>query len=181
MTATCRPLVVLALAPLLLAAGASAPDPARALAGRYYAQHPGLTIVGFESEPYTGEDIVEIAPIAPRTAYVRAHLDYANGHYCAIHGIARAEGQALVYRDPRPPLGSRGSCILTIRRSGASLSIDDGPKHGCGGYCGVRGSLNNVKIAFSSKRPIRYMPRIEASREYRNAIAEWRTGRPVEP
>lgn len=176
-----RPLVVLALAPLLLAAGASAPDPARMLAGRYYAQHPGLTINGFEYEPYTGEDVVEIVPIGPRTAYVRAHLDYVNGHYCAIYGVAKAEGQALVYRDPRPGLGEHGSCVLTIRRSNTSLVLDDGEKRGCYGYCGARGSLNNVKMPYSSKRAIRYMPRLKASREYRNALAEWRTGKPVEP
>ena len=165
----------------LLATGASAPDPAQTLAGRYYKQSQ-LHIVGYESEPYTGEDIVEIVPIAPRAAYVRVHLDYDNGHMCAIYGVARAEGAALVYRDPRPAFREYGRCVLTIRRAGKSLSIDDGELTRCSpGYCGVRGTLSGVTLPYASKRPIRYMPRLKASREYRNALAEWRTGKPVEP
>lgn len=176
-----QPLLALALVLPLLTIGASAPDPAQTLAGRYYKQSQ-LHIVGFESEPYTGEDVVEIVPIAPRTAYVRVHLDFTNAHSCAIYGVARAEGDALVYRDPRPAFRSYGRCVLTIRHAGRSLSIDDGEQTSCWpGHCGVRGTLSGVTLPHASKRPIRYMPRLKASREYRNALAEWRTGKPVEP
>lgn len=165
----------------LLATGALAPDPAQTLAGRYYKQSQ-LHIVGYESDPYTGEDVVEIVPIAPRTAYVRVHLDFTNAHYCAIYGVARAEGDALVYRDPRPAFRNYGRCVLTIRHAGRSLSIDDGELTRCSpGYCGVRGTLSGVTLPYASKRPIRYLSRLKASREYCNALAEWRSGKPVEP
>ncbi len=165
----------------LLATGAAAPDPAQTLAGRYYKQSQ-LRIVGFESKPYTGEDIVEIVPVAPRAAYVRVHLDYDNGHMCAITGVARAEGDALVYRDPRPAFLKYGRCVLTIRRAGKSLSIDDGELTSCSPEnCGVRGTLSGVTLPYASKRAIRYLPRLKASSQYRDALTEWRTGKPVGP
>jgi len=101
---------------------------------------------------------------------------------CAITGVARAEGDALVYRDPRPAFGKDGRCVLTIRRAGKSLSIDDGELTSCSpGYCGVRGTLSGVTLPYASKRAIRYLPRLKASAQYRAALAEWRTGKPVEP
>jgi len=163
----------------LLATGASAPDPAQNLAGRYYRQFPNAMVDGSQ---YTGEKIVEIVPVAPRVAYVRVHLDYYNGHVCAITGVARAEGNALVYRDPRPTLGKYGRCVLTVRRVGKSLLIDDGELASCGPrYCGARGTLNGVTLPYVSKRAIRYLPRLKASSQYRDALAEWRTGKPMEP
>ena len=149
------------------------------LAGRY-AHH--FTNAMQDGERYASDDVVEIVPIAPRAAYVRAHIEFTNGHYCAIYGVARAEGDALVYRDPRPAVRDHGRCVLTVRRAGKSLSIDDGAHASCWpGNCGVRGSLTGVKLPYASKRPIRYLPRLKASREYRSALAEWRTGKPVEP
>jgi hypothetical protein len=80
-----------ALSPLLLATTASTLDPAHALAGRYYRQFPDALVGG---EKYTGEDVVEIVPVAAGAAYVRLHLDYYNGHTCALSGIAKARRRA---------------------------------------------------------------------------------------
>ena len=161
--------ILLAIVPLSLAATRASTDPAQALAGRYYAQFKDAFVTG---EKYTGEDIVEIAPIQPGAAYVRTHLDYYNGHSCDLFGIAQAEAGALVYRDPTPQFDGR-TCILRLKQSGRSLSIDDNGGT-CSGYCGARGSLSNVSVPFSSKRPIRYLARLKASEEYRDALAEWR-------
>jgi hypothetical protein len=156
----------------MLAASRATPDPAQALAGRYYRQFPDAAVTG---EKYTGEDIVEIVPVSPDTAYFRVHLDYYNGHTCGIFGLARSEGGALVYRDPdRRPDGR--SCVLRLRRSRGSLSIDD-DGGSCKSDCGARGSLSGVKIPYASKRPITYLARLKSSRQYRDATSEWRKQR----
>ena len=171
---------ILAFAMLTGATGALAADTTvSSLAGRYYRQFPNAFVSG---EKYTGEDIVEIVPVTPATAYVRIHLDYYNGHYCGIYGIARTEGDALVYREAgRPsPIADNRRCVLTVRRDGKSLSIDD-EDGSCRGYCGMRGTLSDVTLPFASKRSIRYMARLKASYEYKAALIEWRTGKPYEP
>lgn len=161
--------------PLLLAAG-PAGDPVQDLAGRYYRQFANGTVSG---EKYTGEDIVEIVPVTPRAAYVRLSLDFFNGHVCGLYGIATVDRDTLVYRDPRDPGEGGKPCVLTIRRAGAKLAWNDA-EGSCQSYCGARGSLNG-DLPFASKRPIRYLPRLKASRQYREAIEEWRTGRAVNP
>ena len=165
-------IVIAALLPLMLAATRAAPDPAQALAGRYYRQFPDASVTG---EKYRGEDIVEIVPVSPAAAYFRVHLDYYNGHTCGIFGVARSEGGALVYRDPdRQPDGR--SCVLRLQRSGGSLSIDD-EGGSCKSDCGARGSLSDVKIPYASRRPITYLARLKGSPQYRDAIREWRKDR----
>ena len=167
--------------PLLLAAGPASPDPAQRLVGRYAMD----VQEGFmdSKETYTGLRIAEIVPVAPRAAYVRVALDYFNGHSCDISGVAKAEGDALVYRDPDTsmayPESSSKQCVLTVRRVGKSLRIDDGDES-CHSYCGARGTLSNVSLPYASKRPIRYLDRLKRSAEYRAAITEWKTGRPAE-
>lgn len=161
--------IVCAAASVLAGATSSTVNPAHALAGRYYRQFADGLVSG---EKYAGEDVAEIVPIGPSQAYIRVHLDYYNGHSCGIFGVARGEGAALVYRSPQRQYDGR-KCVLTIRRADRSLSIDDAGGT-CAGNCGARGSLSNVTIPYSSKRPIRYMARLKSSREYRDALAEAR-------
>ena len=165
-----RRLIIASLAALLLlAADRPLADPARSLAGRYYAQFPNGLVTG---EKYTGENIVEVTPVAPRAAYVRIHLDYFNGHVCGIYGVATSQGEAIVYRDTQPDVGN-GKCVLTLRRAGKSLSIDDAGGS-CRAHCGARGTLSNVTLPYESKRTIRYLPRLKRSPQYRHAMVEWR-------
>ena len=171
-----RRIKALALLPFLLAATKSTLDPSEALAGRYYRQFPNGNVDG---DKYTGEDIVEIVPVASGAAYVRIQLDFFNGHQCNIYGIARSENDALVYRDPSPTYDGR-PCALTVKRAGRSLSIDDEEGTCHYSHCGARGSFSGVELPYSSKRPIRYMPRLKASDQYRLALDEWRTGTPIE-
>jgi len=167
-----RALALAALVPLTLAASRATPDPAQALAGRYYHQFADALVTG---DKYTGEDIVEIVPVAASAAYFRIHLDYYNGHTCDISGVARTERQALVYRDSEKQYDGT-VCVLRMRHAGKSLVIDDG-EQSCKSACGARGSLSAVTLPYSSKRPIRYLARLKASDQYRFAIAEWRMGK----
>ena len=166
---------VLVLPLLLAGAAAIAPDPVRTLAGRVSRQFPDGLIDGTR---YTGEDIAELVPVATNAAYVRVHLDYANGHQCDIAGVARAEGGRLVYHDPSPPIAGTTPCTLSIARVGRSLAIDDAGGS-CSSYCGARGTLSAVAIPWASHRPITYLTRLRASSRYRDALTEWRTGKPV--
>lgn len=161
------------LAPLLLvAAGPAAPDPISALAGLYYRQFPDALVDGTK---YTGEDIVEIVPVAPGAAYVRVHLDFYNGHQCDVSGVGGVERGKLVYHEPTLPSGDPG-CVLSVWRAGTSLRIDDG-EGSCHAWCGARGSLSDVKLPFASRRAIRYMARLKGSEEYREALAAWHKAR----
>lgn len=162
---------LLILAALVTLAPVPTSDSAQQLAGRYYNQFPDGLVTG---EKYTGENIVEIVPVASGAAYVRLHLDYYNGHTCALAGVAHSVGDALVYQSKDD--WDDQTCVLKIRRTGKSLSIDDNGDT-CKGYCGARGSLSGVQLPFASKRPIRYLARLKRSPQYAAAIAEWRKGK----
>lgn len=163
-------LIALALAGAV--AGVAAYDPVTALAGRYSAHFRNGLIDG---SSYWSDDVLEIVPVDARHAYVRAETSFFNGHSCSLRGVAAAEGDALVYRDPAPADDYNGKCVLTIRRAGATLAFDDGDG-GCKRYCGARGSFHESRLAWASKRPIRYLARLRGSSEYRQAMVEWRTG-----
>ena len=122
-----------------------------------------------DGSKYTSEDILEIVKVSPAEAYIRAHLEFYNGHLCGVAGVARLEGDALVYR---PHDNIEGKCTLSLRRKGGRLVFED-PGDACKfDVCGARGAFNGQEFPLASRRPIRYMPRLLASREYAAAMAE---------
>lgn len=147
---------------------AAVPSLPEALAGVYKTHFKNGLVSG---ETYVSEDILEIAPTGPGAAYVRTHLEFYNGHECALSGIAHVEGADLVYREP--PAGKVGdrSCVLHVSRKGSKvvLSDEDGS---CQAYCGARGSLSEDSFPLSSRRAIRYLPRLKASSEFKEALDE---------
>jgi hypothetical protein len=155
---------------LLTAPSSASSNPVTALAGRYYEQFPDGTIDG---NHYTGENIVEIVPVTSSAAYLRIELDFFNGHHCSLAGVASATGSELIYREPGY-LKDRGDCTIHVRRLGKSLAIDDDSGACNVGHCGSRGGLANVRLPYASKRPIRYLPRLRSSEDYRDAIQRWR-------
>lgn len=165
---------LIAIAGFAVGAGAAAGDPVRALAGRYGWHFRNGDIFG---GTYDSEDVVEIVPVDATHAYVRFDLAFFNGHSCWLAGIATRRGDALVYQGlPDDTFGNETRpCRLAIRRIGAKLTWDDGGT--CQGHCGARGSFSHGDVAWSSKRPIRYMARLKGSEEYRDALIEWRAGK----
>ncbi len=158
-------LLTLAVAGAALAADASL---LQSLAGVYKVRFKNGLVTG---ETYKSEDVLEIVPTAPRTAYVRAHLDFYNGHQCGIYGIAHVEGADLVYREPAGKVPADLRCVLHVTRKGARVVLSD-EGGSCKSYCGARGSLADDSFPVSSRRTIRYMERLKASREFRDAVAE---------
>jgi len=153
---------------ILVIASAATRAPLDALVGVYRHSFPDALVTG---ETYTGEDILEIVKISPNTAYVRAHLDFFNGHTCGLFGVADLEGDSLVYRDPTEPPAGHGRCVLTFSVTPDKLVFDDG-EGTCQSYCGARGSFHGAAFSRASRRAIRYLPRLLNSNEYKAALKE---------
>lgn len=124
-----------------------------------------------DGEKYTSEDVLEIVRLSPDRAYTRARINAANGHLCAIRGIAKVEGAALVYSRPAAyPPGS--TCRLVIRRAEGKVTLSDGDS--CRDTCGARAAYEGRWFETKARRKIRYMSRLKSSRDYVEAIAEMR-------
>lgn len=141
----------------------------------------GVIIPGTDQdEPYQAEDVIEIVPYDREHVYVRVHLDFYNGHSCGIYGMARFEDGMFVYRSTMPPLADNLPCTLKVGEKNGKLTLTDRayPDSGrtCEAFCGARGSLN-YEIGMGKRRPIRYVDRLKASRQYREAIDELRSSR----
>ncbi|GAB2870274.1 hypothetical protein GCM10027277_44450 [Pseudoduganella ginsengisoli] len=124
--------------------------------------------------PYESEDIVEIVPYDATHIYVRAELQFYNGHSCSISGMAGYEQGRFVYHDPEKAYDGGPPCTLAVASSKDGITLTDRltPDGGatCRSYCGARGSLSDYTIAGSKRRPIRYMDRLQKSREYQKAV-----------
>lgn len=173
---------------LLLAAScacaASAQDAARLMekmAGVYKHRFMSATITpgkapGEADVPYQAEDVIEIVPYDADHVYVRAHLDFYNGHMCDIAGMGRYEHGAFVYHDPAPSfVADAPPCALKVSVEHGELTLTDratpDAPASCRAYCGVRGALEYA-IGMDKRRTIRYLDRIKGSREYNKAIAD---------
>jgi hypothetical protein len=142
----------------------------------------GVVVPGKADEAYQAEDVIEIVPFDADHIYVRADLEFYNGHQCQIYGMARFENGKFVYRDPEPPLAGHAPCVLRvgIEKDKLTLTDRDGAdgESSCWTHCGARGSLTH-DIGMDKRRGIRYMDRLKASRQYRQAIDELhKTGAP---
>jgi len=146
----------------------------RAIEGVYKHRFQNGTVQG---DRYMSEDILEIVGVAPDAAYVRAHLEFYNGHICAISGVARVEGPDLVYRTPaHDAAGKPAECALHVSPGKGVVSLAD--DFSCRDYCGARGMFGGAKFRTASRRPIRYMARLKASREFKAAMAEYGKAQP---
>lgn len=174
MAGRARRLIAAALAlPLIGATAAS--SPVAAFPGRYSWHFVNALVSG---EKYVSDDVVEIVRVDADHAYVRFALNFYNGHTCGLAGVANVEGGKLIYREPADR-SDVDRCTLVIQRTGANLTWHDGGS--CKSYCGARGSFLDGNLAWSSRRPIRYLERLKTSRAYRDALTEWRTGKAVNP
>ena len=157
------------IAALLASASAAPSSSVIALAGRYSHHFREGQVNGPD---YFTDDVAEIVPLDPTHAYVRLALSFYNGHTCSLAGVARAEGDTLVYHAPASDtFGGSVPCRLVIRRDGSKLSWSDG-ENSCKAHCGERGSLMRGSLLWSNHRSITYMIRLKASSDYRAAMAE---------
>jgi len=128
---------------------------------------------GIAGEKWQSEDIVEIVPYDDSSLYIRAHLEFFNGHLCSIWGIAKYDKGAFIYHDPEKPADGTPSCTLKVSANENSLVLTDIDSSGlatCSSYCGARGSFSNYSIAKSLKRKIRYLERLKSSPQYLESV-----------
>lgn len=165
----CRALIgICAAAP---AAGALA-DPVQKLAGGYKRTFQLALVNG---ERYIGAHRIEIVPVAPGAAFLRAELDFSNGHSCNLLGIAKAEGDALVFR-PKRDIPNNLTCVLTVRRKGRDLSVDDGDG-GCKSYCGSRGTMSGITMPLASRYRVPGVPALKRGEDFQETLKSWKEGR----
>jgi hypothetical protein len=137
------------------------------LAGVYKKTFPNGTIDG---NKYQSEDILEIVKVSPTTAYVRTHLEFFNGHVCNIWGVAKLEGDALVYHGETNQQGK--PCLLSVRVQAGKVTLDDKDGACAIGTCGNRGMYNGTAFELKKRRAIRYMDVLVNSDQYKDAIDE---------
>ncbi len=135
----------------------------------------------------SGQHILEIVKVTPAEAYVRARLVFENGHTCSFHGLAKVQGESLVYTagvmhsvwvsESRNITRVPGTCRLSLTPNGKQIVFGDqddvctesrDPRVNCG----ARGLWRGATFDRARRRPILYMSRLLASREYREAIEE---------
>ncbi len=119
---------------------------------------------------YQSEDILEIVKISPTTAYVRTHLEFFNGHVCNIWGVAKVEGDGLVYHSETNSQGKQ--CLLSVKLQGGKVTLDDKDGACAIGTCGNRGMYNGTAFELKKRRVIRYMDVLVNSDQYKDAVDE---------
>lgn len=148
-----------------------APDLAKA-AGVYKHRFQNGDVQG---DAYQSEDILELVPLSPRTAYFRIHTEFFNGHECNLSGVADLMADALTYFGPANADAQGHPCTLKFRATEAGLTMEDVTGACQLSSCGARGSYGDgteVEWRFTMRRPIRYMPRLKASHEFADAMKE---------
>ena len=152
----------------MLAIPALAADgPIETLAGVYKTQFKNGNISG---DKYDSEDILEIVKVSPKTAYIRTHLEFFNGHVCNIWGVAKVEGDGLVYHRETNSQGK--PCLLSMKVQAGKVTLDDKDGACAIGTCGNRGMYNGTAFELKKRRAIRYMDVLENSDQYKDAVDE---------
>jgi hypothetical protein len=164
-----RAAIALGIALTLGAGAAMASDITTEWAGVYKTRFQNGNNFG---DRYESENILEIVRLDAESAYVRAHLEFSNGHGCSLYVIATVEGDQLVYREPNPP-SYRGQCVLSLSRENGEMRFNEPDESDCAlAHCGARGAFRSQSMPVSSQRRIRYMDRLLASREHAEAMRE---------
>ena len=144
------------------------------MAGVYKVRFPNGDVSG---DKYTSENILEIVPVGKSAAYFRLHMEFYNGHECALSGVADAAGaRDLVYHGPVDVDGH--PCTLTLRHGADGVRLFENENGACRAQsCGMRGGYGyspqpTPDFPVAGRRTIRYLPRLLASTEYKEALKE---------
>jgi hypothetical protein len=175
--------VVLAMGALLLGVNALGAEPGLAplerLAGVYKYRFTNGDVSG---QSFVSENILEVVPVAPDAAYFRVHLEFFNGHICALWGVAHLEGEALIFETPVEYSDPPSVCRVEISADGGGVTLREPTfEHHCSYYCGARGSMS-AEWPYSSRSAIRYLKRLRASPQYAEALRAYqRDGARISP
>ena len=124
-------------------------------------------------EKYLSEDVLEVVPIDDHAAYVRMDLEFPNGHSGMIFGVATYRMNSLLYDN-----GKSGNerCVIEYVWSADAINTraDYKTTPGCNYYHGTRGTLDGVSFSMTKRQEIRYMQRLKDSKEFKEAMDEYR-------
>ncbi|WP_230533419.1 hypothetical protein [Microvirga roseola] len=120
------------------------------------------------------ENILEIVPYGEARAYLRTRLNHpVTGNLCSLWGIAEIQGSRLVYRSAGDEGEAPSPCSLTVRFEKGQILFDDRDRQCERRLCGANAHFSQFVFKESARRPITYLERIRASRQYREAVAEY--------
>lgn len=126
-----------------------------------------------QGETYTSENILEIVPYEKDMIYFVIKSYFYNGHSCSVSGIAQYQDGKFIF-SPSEPFEDQ-PCKLNISlKNGHIISIQDVNDVCRRYYCGVRGGLNDESFTLEKRRKIKYMERILNSRQYKEAISDFK-------
>lgn len=154
----------LALCLVPAAALAAAPLAMDRVAGVYKTRFPNGLVDGTQ---FTSENVLEVVKISADRAYVRAELQFFNGHVCSVAAVFHPEGDSLVWRHQTV---MNKACELRLTFADGTVAFHDKDGNCRQEDCGARGAFDGVSFPAASRRAIRYMPRLLASREYGEAL-----------
>jgi len=122
-----------------------------------------------DGDKFVSENVLEFVRVSDSAAYIKTKLEFYNGHQCFIFGVAEYKKiGGFVLKTP-----ASYECKLTISVKGDKLVLSD-PNGICREHsCGARGGYNG-EFTLSSKRKIRYMPKILKSNDYNTALQEYK-------
>lgn len=115
----------------------------RSLQGAYKESFQNAMMDGTQ---YTSENRFLLMPVSPVTAYFDLHLEWANGHSCALSGIADAiSPQILTYSTPSI---LEKTCTFNINLGPKKFSFSDSNGACRLISCGARGLLDGVEFEY---------------------------------
>jgi hypothetical protein len=117
-----------------------------------------------ETDSGKANDVLEVVKLSPTTAYVRTHLEVDDA-ICSFWGVMHTDGDELVGKDANLP-----KCELRLHFSTGKVTFEDRDHYCHREVCGENGAFESVEFSAKARRPITYMKRLLASRQYKEAI-----------
>ncbi len=156
------------------AALAKAGDPGRA--GEIIAATDGVYKARFANELVSGEkfqseNILELVRVADDAMYFRTHLEFYNGHICDLWGKATYRSTGMFVFEEPPVAGDEGTCRLEIEVAKDEIRLIDLDGKCREAHCGARGSFSGTAFPRTARRTIRYLDKLKASQEFKDAMA----------
>ena len=122
-----------------------------------------------KTEKHAATDVLELVPYDKNSMYFRASLQFTNGHFCSISGIAERDQGRLTYYDTTHGNG----CVLHVVPTSTSVTLDD-PTGQCQAMsCGARGVYGYEKFSPKHRKKITYMAALKNSTQYREAVVDY--------
>lgn len=141
------------------------------LSGLYWKNHKLLMHPFTPADEYEASDVLEIVPFDKDAAYIRAKLNFDNGHGCGISGIAKQEDDKLVYYHANP----FHTCVMEIVPEKDRINLIDRTGECYHATCGARGGYSGAHFQRSKKKNISYMDKLKNSPQYIDAVKNYKT------